>query len=79
MLPPSHLPPPLPSVAPEHQIRSSSDMLTYLGQDPVLFAFAFAIAYASEIVFATEKLQQEPQLPWFTTGVKQPPNSCLKS
>jgi len=77
MLPPSHLPPPM--VAVEHQIKSSSDMLTYLAQDPAPFAFAFWIAYASEIVFATAKLQQEPHCPWFTTGVKQPPNSCLKS
>ena len=79
MLPPSHLPPPLPMVAVEHQINSSSDKLTYLSQDPLPAAFAALIAYASAIVFDTAKLQQEPHWPWFSTGVKQPFYSCLKS
>jgi len=54
-------------------------MLTYLSHELLPFIFAFWIAYASEMVLATAKLQQEPHCPWFTTGVKQPLYSCLKS
>jgi len=60
-------------------INSSSDMSIYLSYDPTPFALAFWIENASETVCAAANAQQEPQLPWFITGVKQPLYSCLKS
>jgi len=84
MLPPSQissrsaawLPPIWP---PEHQSISSFDNSVYVSHDPLPFALAFWIEYASAIAPVTAKLQQEPQLPWLTTGLMQPLYSCLKS
>lgn len=75
--PPAHSAPLATAV--EQFSKSSSDKLVYWLQLFLPFAFALRIAYASEIVLATEKLQQEPHCPWSTGGTKQPLYSCLKS